>query len=163
MGTYCRSTLQVQPVTLDERGETELAAFWSTFLTTDSKTGKEIITFQNLFPDPSGELDEEWRIENWGVSWISWSQYDYEIERYVFSTKNGPPIPFFEEVSKRFPSLVFLLEYSNIEHDYCGIALIVDGHVRSGMDGQHLFQDWEDPVPSGVTWNVVLSRVDTDC
>lgn len=75
----------------------------------------------------------EWCIANWGTKWGF-----YEVEvlegdpaqgrlEYTFQTAWSPPIPVVEAMAKRFPSLVFALDYFEGGEGFMGSCLYQNG------------------------------------
>lgn len=56
--------------------------------------------FQHLRPNPSGDWDYEWSVENWGTKWdarvIDWEQYDDNTIWISFETAWCPPGALYE-------------------------------------------------------------------
>lgn len=63
--------------------------------------GNEAKLFNSLVPNPSGEWDYNWSVENWGTKWDA-SVYEYSMEEehlYIsFDTAWGPPIEFYNKL-----------------------------------------------------------------
>lgn len=63
--------------------------------------GDEAKLFNSLVPNPSGEWDYNWSVENWGTKWDA-SVYEYSMEEehlYIsFDTAWGPPIEFYNKL-----------------------------------------------------------------
>lgn len=63
--------------------------------------GDESGLFNLLVPNPSGEWNYDWSIENWGTKWDA-SVYEYSLEPehlYIsFDTAWGPPIEFYNKI-----------------------------------------------------------------
>ena len=62
--------------------------------------GDKCKLFESLLPNPAGEWQYDWCVENWGTKWEA-SVYDYHTEEggrlYIsFDTAWGPPIAFYE-------------------------------------------------------------------
>lgn len=65
--------------------------------------GDEAQLFNSLVPNPSGEWQYDWSIENWGCKWDA-SVYEYSLEPehlYIsFDTAWGPPIEFYNRLGE---------------------------------------------------------------
>ena len=63
--------------------------------------GDESGLFNLLVPNPSGEWQYDWSVENWGTKWDA-SVYEYRMEEehlYIsFDTAWGPPIEFYNKI-----------------------------------------------------------------
>jgi hypothetical protein len=88
--------------------------------------------FESLVPNPSGEWDYDWSVENWGCKWdASVYEYWYEEEAehlYIsFDTAWGPPIEFYNKILQlgyevqafyREEGMCFAGLYDNGDDDY---------------------------------------------
>jgi hypothetical protein len=69
-------------------------------IVTELAKGDDCKLFESLLPNPSGEWDYTWSVNNWGTKWDA-SVYDYHIEEdgrlYIsFDTAWAPPCAFFQ-------------------------------------------------------------------
>lgn len=57
-------------------------------------------TFQHLLPNPSGEWDYNWSVDNWGTKWdasiIDWERQDDNTVWISFETAWSPPIALYD-------------------------------------------------------------------
>jgi hypothetical protein len=64
-------------------------------------TAKEAF-FQHLVPNPSGEWEYNWSIENWGTKWdadaFDWERTDDNTIRVYFNTAWSPPIALYDNL-----------------------------------------------------------------
>ena len=89
--------------------------------------------FQSLCPNPSGEWDYGWSVDNWGVKWdvrgeeIQVVQVDEDRIIICFDTAWGPPITLYEHLEQEGyevvgmyyePGMAFCGIYSNGFDDY---------------------------------------------
>ena len=61
--------------------------------------------FEHLRPNPSGEWDYEWSLNNWGAKWeasiIDWERHDDENLTVYFETAWGPPIALYDYLTEQ--------------------------------------------------------------
>lgn len=76
----------------------------------------------------------DWCIKNWGTKWSPSPESisidcddDYEYFNASFDTAWSPPIEFFENVSKIYPELVFILRYVEEGVGFTGVTKITKG------------------------------------
>lgn len=73
-----------------------------------------------------------WENTKWGCKWgdcNSQIRYDNEEIEILLDTAWSPPIPFFEEISKKFPNLTFYLYYEEPGMGFEGDAIFSCGSV----------------------------------
>jgi hypothetical protein len=104
--------------------------------------------FQHLRPNPAGQWQYDWSIENWGTKWEA--RIDYETtdqwetgEVFIeFATAWSAPMPIIETVVKKYPKLLFIFtcweesyEFWAEYHGKAGeLLLIYDGEFRGCDD-----------------------------
>ena len=87
-------------------------------------------TFQHLCPNPAGEWDYNWSVDNWGTKWdasiIDWERQDDNTVWISFETAWSPPIALYDflvmkgwEVEAYYhePGMCFCGKYTNDEGD----------------------------------------------
>ena len=87
--------------------------------------------FEHFRPNPSGEWDYGWSLENWGTKWeasiIDWERFDDENVTVYFETAWGPPIALYDylttqdwiiEAFYNEPGMCFAGIYDNGSDDY---------------------------------------------
>lgn len=94
-----------------------------------------------LLPQPIGfDQKREWRHKNWGTcsnADLWYFEEEVDILSLHFSTGNGIPFPVIKEMSQRFPTLEFTIEY-NDEFGACsGVYIIEDGFVLLDEVDEH--------------------------
>ena len=61
--------------------------------------------FEHLRPNPSGEWDYNWSLNNWGTKWeasiIDWERHDDENLTVYFETAWGPPIALYDYLTEQ--------------------------------------------------------------
>ena len=67
-----------------------------------NKDGKGV--FEHLRPNPTGEWQYDWSVENWGTKWdasiIDWERYDDKTIWISFSTAWAPPTTLYEFITE---------------------------------------------------------------
>lgn len=93
-------------------------------------------SFHQLLPVPDELLDDldagyTWERIHWGVCWgpnsVRISERDFDMVRYRFDTRDGPPAALLDAVSKDFPSLVFTMTWGVPLRHLGGAGKWVDG------------------------------------
>lgn len=100
---------------------------------TELDKGEESQFFNSLVPNPSGEWNYDWSIENWGTKWdASIQEYWIEDEHlYVsFDTAWGPPTTFYEKL--------FAMEFS-VKGFYYEPGMCFAGVWEDGIDDYYEF------------------------
>lgn len=97
--------------------------------------GDEAQFFNSLVPNPSGEWNYDWSIENWGTKWDA-SVHEYWIEDghlYVsFDTAWGPPTEFYQKI--------FEQEYG-VKGFYYECGMCFAGIWEDGVDDYYEFSN----------------------
>jgi hypothetical protein len=131
MPNWCDNTLNIShsdKTKLDEL-EAELSKI-------DKDGRSQAQLFEHFRPNPSGEWDYGWSIENWGTKWeasiIDWERLDEESMIIYFETAWAPPIAFYN----------FLLEDDwNIEAFYHESGMCFAGIYDNGSDDYYEYSD----------------------
>jgi hypothetical protein len=92
--------------------------------------------FEHFRPNPSGEWEYEWSLNNWGTKWdaniIDWERLDDESVTIYFETAWGPPIELYK----------FLNEQEwNIEAFYNEPGMCFAGIYDNGSDECYEYSD----------------------
>jgi hypothetical protein len=95
----------------------------------------------------NGELEPydwyTWRVTNWGTKWNLSGDTDVLMDYrwrkivYRFDTAWSPPIGWTTTVSKRYPQLVFFLEYEEGGNNFEGHVTIQNGVVQDRQEGDY--------------------------
>jgi hypothetical protein len=92
-----------------------------------------VLNFHNLIPIPEEVLAAgyraagyDWERQNWGCKWggqhsIILDEWEGHID-YQFDTAWSPPIEFLTTVAKKWPQLLFILDYEEPGVGFKGIA-----------------------------------------
>jgi len=103
-----------------------------------------------------GVLSDEgwkWQHDNWGVKWgdchtMVTDRQDNKVT-YLFNTPWGPMLPAINNISKMFPTLSFVVTWSEDGMQFMGAASFVNGEClfKSDIEGEAYPQcyDWNDP------------------
>ena len=95
----------------------------------DKQAEVERMNAQNL--EKYGSKDwYDWNIKNWGTKWgdcETWVDDSQEDTLYGFDTAWSPPIEGLTHISSMFPTLDFILTYSEEGMGYYGITVIQNG------------------------------------
>ena len=86
----------------------------------------------------------DWNIQNWGTKWNSGDvsvDEEYEHINYVFDTAWSPPIPVMDELSRRFPSLTFVLRYEEPGMAFWGELEWHEGEMVAVKEGEMDFDE----------------------
>lgn len=123
------------------------------------------MSFNKLVPCPEDELIYQggewvvpcdWARDNWGTKWDIDNEpdsfeYDDEAERIEaeFSTAWSPPIEFFENLTKKMPSLEVDLKFWEGGCDFCGHCIIKEGKaallpIEDEKEFAKVYFGWED-------------------
>ena len=97
--------------------------------------GQDAQFFNSLVPDPTGQWNYDWSIENWGTKWdASIHEYWMEDEHlYVsFDTAWGPPTEFYQKL--------FQMEYS-VKGFYHEPGMCFAGVWEDGVDDYYEFSN----------------------
>ena len=100
-----------------------------------TKKDKSDLVMNNLLPLPKekdGDWDD-WQVKNWGTKWDIEATLAFEdegIAEYYFNSAWSPPIQFFENISKKYPDLVFVLKYDEAGAGFTGVAKVQNGEVN---------------------------------
>jgi len=125
-----------------------------------AKKGKQAVSLEKLYPEPDytkvkvkstfPDLNKkfgnnkkyvdqkdawwDWRIQNWGTKWdlcdvVIVDDLGSEIT-FEFDTAWSPPVDAFKTISKKYPKLVFVLNYYEPGMGFEGFAKIVNGDVN---------------------------------
>jgi hypothetical protein len=93
----------------------------------------DALNFHSLVPVPDevvkagyGDAGFDWERANWGCKWgaansVIVEEWEGHAE-YSFDTAWSPPIEFFENLAKQWPSLTFVLQYEELGMAFKGIA-----------------------------------------
>lgn len=86
-----------------------------------------------------------WACSNWGTKWGCYDATPFEVvdnSTYTvkthYNTAWSPATPFFEKVSKDYPTLIFTHEYADEGGNFVGMQTIINGEVVNDLD-----LDWE--------------------
>jgi hypothetical protein len=141
---WCYSYLTIWAPEIEDLERFEKAAVgYSPWMTSEERANKEPcgLNFHSLVPipdqvfkagyDPTGR---NWELEHWGVEQGASSKgdpaklqggFDDEVFLdYSFETPSAAPIAFLQNVSKKWPTLTFLLNYDHFPNCFKGIARI---------------------------------------
>ena len=95
------------------------------------------LCFNKSVTRPSDEESNwyDWNYFNWGTKWnayeINYSEYkENKIIIYDFQTAWGPPNNWLEKVYKKYPNIIFELEYSEEGSDFGGYIKYNDGDLE---------------------------------
>jgi hypothetical protein len=118
--------------------------------------------FNSLVPNPAGEWQYDWCVENWGTKWDA-SVYNYELKDGVltinFDTAWGPPIAFYEKIEQ----MGFFVDAYYREE---GMAFC--GHYFDGSDefyeyGNMSADEIEENIPVEIDEMFGISQYQRDC
>lgn len=135
MSTWYHNDLKVLGPTADRSRfkEKAVGAYYHLDETVHGKP--QALCFDNFIPTPASVLEKgniesgkDWRIENWGALYMPLNtelkSEQQEFLLYLFSTKDGPPIRFFERIGPHWPMLTFLLKYAHEYDEVVGICMV---------------------------------------
>ena len=93
----------------------------------------------------------EWCVKNWGTKWgdteTDLMVHDDDQTMLSFQSAWSPPVEGLQKISEKFPTLTFVLTYSEEGMDFYGVALIRNGsledncHSISNIEGMENV-DW---------------------
>lgn len=125
MPNWCQNRFYV------EGDKSDLEKFYS-----DNSEGKFNLLYSYAVPEMENTVENPdydwytWRLNNWGVKWELDSEVFYDIVsdnviEYTFDSPWGPPIPYVEALSEKYPHLKFKLEYCEMGMQFAGTFEIV--------------------------------------
>lgn len=137
MSIWCRNFLNVTGP------EQDLARFQqqAAGLADANDDTPEVFSFENLVPLPQrnrtesielpgcSEADQEWGCQDDACE-CEREEALFEGVDYRFKTLLKPPLPFLRQVSQRWPTLVFKLEYEEPRPLFCGLASATAGSMQ---------------------------------
>ena len=131
MPNWCDNTLNIS-----HSDKTKLDELEAELSKRDESGQPQAQLFEHFCPNPSGEWDYGWSIENWGTKWeasiIDWERLDEESMVIYFETAWSPPIAFYN----------FLLEDDwNIEAFYHESGMCFAGIYDNGSDDYYEYSD----------------------
>lgn len=98
----------------------------------DQKSASKIVEILNL-DDKDVISGYNWETTNWGVKWgcteAELTHSESSCVLYSFQTAWGPPVEFFQTISKEWPTLCFELDWSEPGMAFEGKAVWVDGEM----------------------------------
>jgi len=119
MPDWCDNHLQICG------SDDEVAKFMKENLNRDNE-----LLFEMSVPNPNGEYNNLWCIENWGTKWEPNMIYDKpENQEIYFYTAWTPPTAWLEKVAEKYTSLQFTLRYAESGIGFSGILEYVDGSL----------------------------------
>lgn len=105
-----------------------------TKVTADKYNTQEYAILATLIPVPEGQEWYEWNIANWGTKWedngTTLTITDKGFAMFRFDTAWSPPVEGITTISTMFPSLTFVLSYSEMGMGFVGSAGFLDGLVH---------------------------------
>ena len=101
-------------------------------------TNKEFQTEEEkraVFKEKYGAKDwYDWHVSHWGTKWdtnvVEFNEYNGSLE-YQFDTAWNPPLEWLKEVSKDFPTLEFILSYTEEGMGFKGTAYVQNGDMNN--------------------------------
>lgn len=117
-------------------------------IVTELEKGEDAQLFESLVPNPSGEWNYEWSVDNWGTKWDA-SIYEFELEpaglRINFDTAWSPPIEFYNKLTE----LGYQVEafYYEESMDFAGQYVDGDHHHFGGLT-EMTASELEDTLPT---------------
>jgi len=122
---------------------------------------EEAKLFNSLVPNPSGEWDYNWSVENWGTKWDA-SVYSYEMEdgrlTINFDTAWGPPIVFYDKLGE----LGFEVEALYREEGMAFAGKYIDGADDYYEYGSLSADEIEEQLPSDLDEMFSISQYQRD-
>jgi hypothetical protein len=82
----------------------------------------------------------DWCVRNWGTKWppdVHTLAAEDGFIRMVFDTAWAPPDELVLKLSEKFPTLTFILDYSEPGMDFYGAFAFVAGHIAYEMEGMY--------------------------
>lgn len=138
MPNYCLNYLRVSG---DKKTLDEFEKRAESFKPRDSEKNP-VISFEAFLPTPPSLLEDDsrgwydWRIENWGTKWDTCEPQKIRLPddppdslTYSFDTAWAPPQAWLDTVSVQYPTLRFVLAYSESGNDFHGQVTIVNGEA----------------------------------
>jgi len=120
--------------------------------------------FNSLIPNPSGEWDYNWSVQNWGCKWDA-SVYDYSFDEeanhlYIsFDTAWGPPIVFYEKLGE----MGFEVEAFYREEGMAFAGWYIDGEDNYYEYGNMTADEIEEQLPTNLDEMFSISQYQRDC
>ena len=133
MANMCENYLRISGPADDVGRFKERAMGYSPWHMPVSGEAPEPLNFHSLLPIPDEVLAAgyhaagyEWEYEHWGCKWGACGSrivddWDEGL-LYEFDSAWSPPLQFIEQVSRQWPTLVFVLEYEESGDGYKGLA-----------------------------------------
>jgi hypothetical protein len=122
----------------------------------------EVKLFSSLVPNPSGEWDYDWSVQNWGTKWEA-SVYEYNMEEehlYIsFDTAWGPPIVFYDKIGE----LGFEVEAFYREEGMAFAGWYIDGEDNYYEYGNMTADEIEEQLPTNLDEMFSISQYQRDC
>jgi len=172
MPNWCSNTLLIITGSRDEYREIKE-------IMTENANGDRVFSFDWFYPMPKNKNDwHQWCVSKWGTKWDTVDSYVHsEFKEFkngdflsdkleyggrpftelTFQTAWSPPIPFFEYMSKKYPSTIFCFEYEEFGEDYAGVKLLRNSEILfdkswrpSSYCSDGLCEDYYDLVPACV-------------
>lgn len=152
MPNWCNNTLQVYGPAREVARFKKQAVGFDPWMTAKQRVSTKPcqLNFYSLVPIPKKVLkapcDEttyNWKIENWGCKWgaslggdpadvqCMFAEGTTNILWDPFDTPWNPPLAFIENVSKKWPTLLFLLDYNEPGNAFKGIAQAKAGKIEN--------------------------------
>jgi hypothetical protein len=152
MPNWCENKLDVRGPCEDVKRFTEQAVGYDPETTPEERCNKpsNSLNFHSLVPIPEevlkaedGITQENWVEENWGATRDDGEggivlEYDGRVI-YQFVTAWEPPIAFLKNVSEKWPTLLFVLDYFEPSMGFTGNATAKSGQIeehRIGYGGE---------------------------
>ncbi len=158
MANWCANTVEVKGE--ESKVKEFVDGFLNNGISAFYPTPKELVdTEAPVKDDTSKEVEEnikkygaanwyDWRLENWGTKWdivdVTELEGNAGYSLMSFETPWSPPIEAFEKLAELFPTLTFLLEYTEPGSGFFGRAMFKDGK----LDEDHNY-NWEDRFEDG--------------
>ena len=140
MPNWCDNTLRVSGPEEEVARFREQAKGFEPGMTPEPGQLPEALNFHRLIPVPGQLLVNEsldftdWEETHWGCKWGACNSQivDEWDERliYTFETPWSPPLEFIEQVSKEWPTLIFVLEYEESGNGFKGLARAEAGKLE---------------------------------
>jgi hypothetical protein len=93
----------------------------------------------------------DWRMHNWGCKWSPYGDAEWHLPlecdegestaEVFFDTAGCPAFAFFENVSKQYPTLCFVLKYAEPGCDFAGHVEYQDGAYEVIAEGNYICRD----------------------
>lgn len=118
------------------------------------------------------DSEYSWRTDNWGTKWNTYS--DNGVGYYTggdvdgqiigigatFETAWSPPVEGILKGSKKFPHLMFYLEYAEMGVEFKGIAMMQDGElIFQHTEKPKTDAEWESMYYEGMTDPVQIAHI----